>query len=85
MYPYRIRNITDPDLRRIMDILEKDRTITLTKNKKPINKLKYKLRPIRRDIFIGFDMLTYDSNISLKNPLLQIEHRKNDYIFKMEL
>jgi len=82
MYPYRIR-INDPDLERIMNRLAKDRTVTINSNKIYVRKLSWKLKPIRRDIFIGFDTRTCDSNISLKNPEIKIEKKGKDFIFKI--
>jgi len=82
MYPYRIR-ITEPDLEKILDRLAKDRTVTICDNKTYLKKLSYKVKPIRKDIFIGFDTKTYDSNISLKNPQISIIKKGKDYIFKV--
>ena len=82
MYPYRIR-ITEPNLEKIMDRLTKDRTVTVHSEKSYIRKLSWKMKPIRRDIFIGFDTRTYDSNISLKNPEIRIEKIGKDFIFRI--
>ena len=82
MYPYRTR-IKEPNLEKLMDRLLKDRTLTVGCNKNDIRKLGYKLKPIRQDIFIGFDSKTYESNISIKNPFLKMEKKGKDYIFKI--
>jgi hypothetical protein len=82
MYPFRIR-ITEPNLERMMDRLTKDRTVTIKSDKSDVRKLSWKLKPIRTDIFIGFDTRTYDSNISLKNPEIRIEKKGKDFIFKI--
>jgi hypothetical protein len=82
MYPYRIR-IKEPNLEKILDRLAKDRTVTIKGDKAGLKKISYKIKPIRDDIFIGWDGKTYDSNISLKNPLLKIEKKGKDYVFKM--
>jgi hypothetical protein len=82
MYPYKIR-IKEPDLEKLMDRLTKDRTLTVGCDKNNIRKLGHKFKPIRQDIFIGFDSKTYNSNISLINPMLKIEKKGKDFIFKM--
>jgi hypothetical protein len=82
MYPFRIR-IVDPELERIMNRLAKDRTVTMHSDKSYIRKLSWKVKPIRKDIFIGFDTRTYDSNISLKNPQIRIEKIGKDFVFKI--
>ena len=82
MYPYRIR-VKDPALERILDLLAENRTVTICDNKEYIRKLGYKFKPIRKNIFIGFDHKTMDSNISLKNPSIKIEKQGRDYIFKI--
>lgn len=82
MYPYRIR-IKDPSIEKILDELAKDRTVTITDDKTSLLKLAHKMKPIRKDIFIGFDRKNYDSNISLKKKDLKIEKKGKDYIFKI--
>jgi len=82
MYPYKIR-ITEPNLEKLLDRLAKDRTVTIKKDKSDIRKISWKIKPIRDDIFIGFDMRTYDSNISLKNPQIRIEKKGKDFIFRI--
>jgi hypothetical protein len=67
MYPLKIR-IKDEELNKILNRLAHDRTVTINGDKKPIQKLKYKIKPIRKDIFIGYDRTTYESNISFKKP-----------------
>ena len=81
MYPYRI--IVPKEYDPILERLKKDRTVTLHDNKKVLKSLGWKLKPIRKDIFIGFDKKTYESNISLKNPLIELERTKNyNWVFK---
>ena len=82
MYPFRIR-IKDQKLERLLDILAKDRTVTVCSEKEYLRRLGYKLKPIRNDFFIGFDMKTKNSNISIKNPFVRIEKQGKDYIFKV--
>ena len=82
VYPFRIR-ANEPTLEKLLDRLAKDRTVTICSDKSFIRKLGYKIKPIRSDIFIGFDFKTYDSNISLKNPQIRIEKKGKDFIFKI--
>lgn len=90
LYPYKIR-VTDPGLERILRRISHDRTVTINGNKNSVRKLGYKIRPIRKDIFIGYDYSTGESNISLKNPFLHLELEKTktkktkskNFIFKM--
>ena len=74
-YPYRLR-IKDPELNKILTRLAHDRTVTINGDKSALKKLSYKISPIRKDIFIGWDNRTYESNISLKNPMLKLEMEK---------
>lgn len=82
LYPYRIRtyNYSEENL---MDRLMHNRTVTINGDKSIIKSFGHKIKPIRKDIFIGFDMKTYESNISLKNPFLRIEKKNKDYIFRI--
>jgi hypothetical protein len=82
MYPFRIR-VTEPNLEKLLDRLAKDRTVTVCDDKTYLKRLSYKVKPIRADVFIGFDMKTADSNISLKNPQIRIEKKGKDFIFKI--
>jgi hypothetical protein len=82
MYPYRVR-ISEPNLEKLLDRLAKDRTVTVCDDKSAIKKLSYKIKPMRKDFFVGFDMKTYDSNISIKNPQIRIEKKGKDFIFKI--
>ena len=75
-YPYKIR-IKDQELDKIVSRLANDRTVTISGNKSPIRLFNQKIRPIRDDIFIGYDRKTYESNISLKNPFLSLSSKKN--------
>ena len=76
-YPFKIR-IDDPELDKYLSRLAKDRTVTINGNKNAVKKFSYMIRPIRKDIFIGWDKKTYESNISLKHPMLKftIEQEK---------
>lgn len=81
IYPFTVR-AKDPTMENLLNILKKDRTVTVSTNKFWIKKLSYKIKPIRKDIFIGFDRKTYDSNISIKNPFIKIDKNGKDFIFR---
>lgn len=72
LYPYKIR-IRDEEIDKILTRLAHDRTVTLKESGNHLMKLGQKLRPIRKDIFIGVDRNTLEKNISIKNPMLKLE------------
>lgn len=82
IYPFTIR-AKDPCIENLLNMLAKDRTITVSNDKVWIKKLSYKIKPIRKDMFVGFDKKTFDSNISIKNPFIKIEKNGKDFIFKI--
>ena len=82
LYPYRIR-VYDIRTEKTLDRLMHDRTATIEGDKNFMKKLGHQIRPIRKDIFIGYDLKYRQSNISLKNPFLKMEKKNKDYIFKM--
>ena len=63
MYPYRIR-IVDPELANLLKGLSKSRAVKIPNVGMAI-KLGKKLKPIRKDVFIGTDNRYYKSCISL--------------------
>lgn len=67
MYPFRVR-ITDPDLEKYFKILKVNRSVFVD-NKSDITKLGHKLRPIRKDIFIGPDRSFTRSCVALPPDL----------------
>jgi len=90
VYPYKLRIFdNDKEMQNILSRLCKDRTVTISKNKNILKSMGWKLKPIRNDIFIGFDLRKYDSNVSLKNPMVHIdiveykEKKFKDFVFKI--
>jgi hypothetical protein len=79
-YPFKLKT-NDTELNQILTILAHDRTVTVNGSKRAVKLLGYKIKPIRKDIFIGWDFRTKDTNISLKNPMLkmEIENLKNNF------
>jgi len=82
-YPYRI-HIRDPELSTLLKLISKRRSVKIP-NKSIAIKLGKKLRPIRKDIFIGFDERNSHSFFSLE-PKLDLEFleigKGYDFIFK---
>lgn len=68
MYPYRIR-VTDPELANLLKALSKSRAVKISNVGLAI-KAGRKLKPIRKDVFIGTDNRHYKSVISLPTDLI---------------
>ncbi len=68
MYPFRVR-ITDPELVNLLKALSKNRAVKISNVSLAI-KAGQKLKPIRKDVFIGTDNRYYKSFISLPPELL---------------
>ena len=83
LYPFRVR-IKDPDLAQVLKMVSERRASSI---KKPgtARKAGHKLKPIRKDIFIGHDNRYYRSFISLP-PEIDLEclpkGKAYDFIFK---
>ena len=82
-YPYRIR-INDPELVNVLKIVSVKRSARIP-NKQVAIKMGKKLKPVRRDVFLGFDNRYYRSFIGLP-PNLDLEYipvgKGYDFIFK---
>ena len=63
MYPYRVR-VTDPELANLLKALSVNRAVKIPNVSLAI-KAGRKLKPIRKDVFIGTDNRYYKSVISL--------------------
>ena len=83
LYPFRIR-VSDPELANVLKLMSRCRAVQIP-NSSVARKAGIKLRPIRRDVFIGTDNRYYKSFISLP-PELDLEYvpkgKAYDFIFK---
>jgi len=83
LYPYKIR-INDPDLVGVLKLVSSRRAVRIP-NIKTAQRAGIKLKPIRRDIFIGTDNRYYKSFIGLP-PEIDLDFIKKgkgyDFIFK---
>jgi len=83
IYPFKVR-INDPDLAGVLKMVSTRRSAIIP-NIKTAQRAGIKLKPIRRDVFIGSDNRYYKSVIAL-NPKFDLEFVKKgkgyDFVFK---
>lgn len=79
LYPFKIR-VMDPDLEAVLKLLAARRAVKLPDRTMAI-KIGCKLKPIRQDIFMGFDRRGFGSFVSL-SPEIDLEIiKENDRVF----
>jgi len=80
-YPFKI-TIKDDEMQKVFIRLMTDRNCKLP-NKNMAKKLGWKLKPIRKDIFIARDVsYNNDSILGIKDPFVKVKRDKNKFTFE---